>query len=299
MKLNKLFYALFLLVAVVATSCSNNDEEKMNTLTSATVSFKSNTVEVKEGKGLFTIPVDVNGDMNGYILVTFNVKETGSTPAKEDVNYIVTSKTIRISSEFKTAAIEIETVDDDVLNENRTFLVEIADVQGGTKGQTVGCQVTLKDNESAFYDKVQGAWKFNTSKGTYNVKIIGVDEGEKGYEEVLWMTGFYGYDWTEMVLYYDYDHAANKITLSIPYGQTFATEVNFGLGGVNDVLLAAQVGSDLAFPDDPEVGVVDAECKTVKFDPATKWAGAIFNQGGTKFTGYVWFSGMNGLGMTR
>lgn len=64
---------------------------------------------VKESAGLCTVPVVVTGEHTGTIRVTFELIDH---TAKEDENYIVTTKTLLIPAGQETINFEFKTVDD-------------------------------------------------------------------------------------------------------------------------------------------------------------------------------------------
>ena len=51
---------------------------------------------------------------------------------------------------------EFKTVDDKLVNDDRSFDVEIADVKGASIGENKRLTVTIKDNDSSFYETLSG-----------------------------------------------------------------------------------------------------------------------------------------------
>ncbi len=88
--------------------------------------------------------------------VTIEVKEVGGNPAKEDVHYYITDKTISIPDSI--GYVEVEPVDDDEINDDRTFEITIVEAKGAKIGNAT-TQVSLKDNDFRFTQKLQGKWK--------------------------------------------------------------------------------------------------------------------------------------------
>ena len=152
------YFKLFLLVAAVAFfgSCSD-DKETQNTNKDVVVEMESPTFSAKEGAGAVKVPIKVTGKTNGNVYVTLAVKESGANPAKEDVHYYVTDKTITISDE--TGYVEYRAVDDSKVNDDRTFEFEIVEAKGATIGAQKSCIVTIEDNDKNPYDRLQGKWK--------------------------------------------------------------------------------------------------------------------------------------------
>ena len=94
MKYIKLF---MLLAAVTLMGACSSDDDSWNSAPDVTVSMENATMTIKESMGLTNVPIVVNGETNGNVFVTVAVKEVGGNPAKEDINYYITDKTINIS----------------------------------------------------------------------------------------------------------------------------------------------------------------------------------------------------------
>ncbi len=304
MKFNKIF--ALLLAGTLFTACSD-DEASWNS-NEVTVSMEQSEITVKENNGIFNIPVAVEGEMNGPVQVTVDVAEIGENVAMDGVHYIVTQKTITIVAEEGTGEIEIKAVDDSEINEARTFTVTIVAVNGGQIGQNATTTVTLKDNDSVFYEKLQGTWKMTAhdydyqtgaygASETWTVKIIGADEGKPGYNEVLYITGIMGYEWTTLQVNYHFDMETKKGYLEIPYGTVFAEGVNFSGLGVMDVL-AGTLADGYIVLDGSFNAEWNDEFNAITFNESDTLFGWIAPQGSGKPNGYMWFSYGN-FSMTR
>ena len=239
----------------------------------------------KESVGIVKVPIKVEGEANGPVSVTVEVKETGSNPAKENVNYYITTKTIKISD--NTGNVELECVDDDKINDDRTFEISIVSAKGATVGSNATTAVTLRDNDSEFYEKLQGSWvmncTFNDAPTKWDVKIVGAtDENDKDYNKVLYITGMVGYQWTTAKLSYDYDKATGKGSVAFDYlGQyNFAEGVNFTGLGVCNVQLFNLDGKNLT--DTPIYGSWSADFKTITFGEGTLFGAVIDSSGEVK-----------------
>lgn len=271
------YIKLFMLLAVVAFmgSCSD-DDESWNSKSGVTVSMENESMRFKESVGIVKVPIKVEGEANGPVSVTVEVKETGSNPAKENVNYYITTKTIKISD--NTGNVELECVDDDKINDERTFEISIVSAKGATVGSNTTTAVTLRDNDSEFYEKLQGSWvmncTFNKAPTKWNVKIVGAtDENDKDYNKVLYITGMIGYQWTTAKLSYDYNKATGKGSVAFDYlGQyNFAEGVNFNGLGVCNVRLFSVAGNQLS--EDPIYGTWSDDFKNITFDEGTLYGG--------------------------
>ena len=290
MKLYKL--SAFVLATAIFASCS--EEELSWNSSAATVSMEQAELVYKENKGMVNVPIVVDGELNGPVEVTVEVAEVGENPAMEDVHYIVTSKTVLIPADATSGKIEFKTVDDADINEERTFVINIKSVNGATVGETASTTVTLKDNDSQFYEKLQGRWKMTSSAGTWNINIIGAEEGEEGYNEVFQVTGIMGYDWTSMTMFYSYDVATKTGYVYIPFGYIFAEGVNFGLGGTQDVATGTVVDGYINF-DGGILGTWNEDFTEITFEDKLLY-GFLLDNGAPN--GYTWFN-CSGIKMVK
>lgn len=295
----KYFKILMMLTAAILFAACSNDDESWGNPSNATVELEQSEIIVKEGKGLFNIPIKVKGENHGRVQVKIAVTASEENGAEEDVNYLITSKTIIIAAEDSVGKIELITVDDDEINENRSFTITIASAKGATIVEGTKTVVTLKDNDSEFYDKLTGKWTMTVenSKGqtTWNVNVIGYEEGEDGYNQTLLVTGMMNYSWTVAELAYNLDIDTKKVSVAFVFPSLFAEGVDFGLGGENEVILYGADESD-NFVTDPLVGEVSEDFKTITFNEWPLVYGTIWS--GADFTGYVWF-GYHIVSMTR
>lgn len=148
-------------VASLFASC---DDDDFNTNSGTKVEFESATFKADENGGIFQIPVKVSGLRNGDVKFRVSTSETGANPAKEDVNYVVTSKTVSLladSASNGTVYVEVKAIDDYQMNSDRTFNVTIEDVQGATLGANKTVTVTIADNDKSYYSLFGGQWRFS------------------------------------------------------------------------------------------------------------------------------------------
>lgn len=297
MKINKIF--ALLLASTLLAACSDDDTDWNNG--TATVSMEQTEISVKENKGIFNVPVMVEGTQNGPIRVTVEVAESGTEPAMDDVHYYVTSKTILIPADATSGNIEICTVDDEDINASRTFTVTITKAEGATIGTNATTTVMLKDNDSAFYEKLQGKWKMSatspyTGAVSWDVNVIGYEENENGYNEVLYITGMMGYSFTQATLLYQFDMATKKVTLSFALGTKFAEAVGF-TDGKFDVYLGTADNGHIVVD-----GTIDGECsedfKTITFDASKTLYFFLAPAGTSQLTGSLW-DAVQGITMTK
>lgn len=194
------YIKLFMLLAVVSlfAACSSDDDFNTN---EATVSFASDSVVTKESAGLVNIPINVTGLRNGNVTVTVKAEEVGTNPAKEDVNYMITTKTINLKADTLKSGVmnvEVKMVDDSEINDNRSFKLTIVSANGAKVGTNASAVVVIRDNDAAFYEKFFGKWKLtgkqydgeSTTDFSKDVTITGVtDEDNADYDNILTATG--------------------------------------------------------------------------------------------------------------
>ena len=291
------YLKLFMLFAVAAVFAACSDDDPVWNTSDSTIAMSKEDITVKESKGLFNIPVTVTGERNANIQFTVEVKECGTNPAKEDVHYLVTTKTINVSPDQDVANVQIMTVDDEDVNDPRTFTVTLVSSQGTTITDKSTTTVTIKDNDAEFYDKLGGKWVMTcvNSQGTsykWDVTVYTAEEDEPEYNNTLYVTGMMGYAWTVAVLDYQYDNVSNKVYLRFHLGDdlAFAEQVDFGLGGVNNVYLYSVVNGSITADADIMATLDPSNMKEAVFTNANG-AGIyalIFEQDGS-FTGYRWF----------
>ncbi len=294
MKFFKIFTVA--LAAVAFTACSDNDDSAWNTAPDVTVEMGSATASFKEGRGLVTIPMVVNGDANGNIQVTLAVEEKGAYPAEDDVHFFLTTKTIVIFPEDKTYNVEIFINDDDVINEPRVCDIKIESVKGAQVGAVGFTELTIRDNDSDFYDKFAGQWILETigtdgSASNVKVNLAAFDEDEEGYNNYYVLEGLQqGY--VEYLVYFFYDMASQTGYLQLPYGQNGGT-LNFAppVGEANVHLCGFDgryffTDGYTRFDWDETMTVLTATGDDGAEKPG--WLFALYN--GDTFTGYSWAS---------
>lgn len=171
-----IYICSLVIAAFLMVGCS--DDNTLNTKEEATVSMGEANYKVKENKGLFTIPVYVQGDRNGAVEVDVEVKSI--TPeCVENVHYLVTSKHITIPANKNQGYIEIKAVDDRTINADRSFVVTIVAVRGAKVVEAKKeSTVTLMDNDDIPYDRMAGKWTVKA------VDLLNPD----GETEISWET---------------------------------------------------------------------------------------------------------------
>lgn len=286
------FFALA--VSLSALVACNDDKKEYNSAAEVMVEMADAQISVKENVGIFNVPVEVTGNPNGIVTVTVKVEESGVNGAKEATlvdgkrtgNYVVTSKTINIPSDDKTANIQINAIDDDDENEDRSFIITIEKAEGAkideSKKTTI---VTIKDNDKVPYDKLQGAWTLafkdidSGALQSFDVTITGYEEGTPNYGKVLLMEGmltnppYIKPGGSSIKLNYFYDEGTEECVLEMPYGQVFGDmnveAVGDQYAGAKCVVYGLTIeGDQLGLVQEGYTeGNVDAQRRLVTFTP--------------------------------
>lgn len=183
-------------VASLFVACSNDDVE-YNSNDGVTVEFEQTTMQVRETENVFNVPIKVSGKRNGNIRLRITAAETGENPAVENVNYIITDKTLNLNTdtlENNTINVEIKAIDDSETNNDRTFTITIAEADGAEIGTANTATVTILNNDG-FYEAMFGEWTLNAIDAfegipiTCDVTIGGpTDPNDEDYENVYTVT---------------------------------------------------------------------------------------------------------------
>ena len=282
-----------LLAVVTFFGACSSDDDSWNSAADVTVSMKNPTMVIKENMGLTNVPIEVKGKTNGNVYVTLAVKEVGKKPAKEDVHYYITDKTISISDSI--GYVEVEPVDDDEINDDRTFEITIVEAKGA-KIDKAKTQVSLRDNDSQIYEKLQGKWKLTgvSRQGTPMesvVKIIGASDEEDGdYNNTLYLTGMaVSSSSARLSFHYDEDTKQGYVAFDNLGKYNFIEGYDFtkDLGFMGNIMLHNLSNGQLT--STPIKGTWSEDCKEIVFDQDQVLFGGIYTPGGT-FTGYEFFS---------
>ncbi|MCF0243600.1 MAG: hypothetical protein HUK06_02405 [Bacteroidaceae bacterium] len=291
MKLTKILGLALVMLAMA--SCSKDQDWSWNGKNGATVEMMETEISFKENKGIVKVPIKVVGERDGRIQATVEFKATGNNPATEDKDYYVTAKYVNISEKDSVGYVELRLVDNDEINEAKTFEVSLVDVQHASKGQNTKTTVYIKDNDASFYEKLQGEWTIEAIDAEteapvkWSGNIIGYDEGEKGYDEVLHLTCFYAdFIWIDIPINYSYDTATNKIMLDIPLGSVISEGFDFG-DFIGDTYLGAVEGQSVTLDGNVEGKITD-DLNTITFNPDCLFIGAVYN--GPNYMGWIFLN---------
>ena len=227
----KFIKSLILLAAAVPffASCEDDDVNSAQ----CTLGFASSTVEISEASsGYLQIPINVTGKRNGPIHVTIEATPAGQNGAVEGENYIITDKTLNLNADTLstgTINVEVKIINDNEINDDRSFNLTIASVEGA-EVSTQTTQVTIIDDDKDPYFNFFGTWYFNATGSDANgqpapiAALVTVDGAtsmsDAAYGRRLTFTSTEILTGAEVVwtMNYSLDAATNTGTLAFPCG---------------------------------------------------------------------------------
>lgn len=271
---------LSLLVAVLFLGACSDDDVKKNSAADVTVSMGTATISPRESAGIVSLPIKVEGPTNGMVTLTVETREVGSNPAVENTNYYVTTKKINITG--SEGYVELEMVDDDEINDPRTFEVTIVKVEHAKLNEAAKTtSVVIRDNDHEPYDRLQGTWtltykNYDGAVQRQKVTITGADDpSEYIYNKLLYLEGML-LDKSKAHLSFNFDTANNTCYVSFTNFMKYNWVTGFkhpSFSDPIDIKLGRLEGQQIS--QSPIEGVVQADFKTIKFEEGATIA-AIF-----------------------
>lgn len=271
---------LSLLVAVLFLGACSDDDVKKNSAADVTVSMGEATFSPRESAGVVSLPIKVEGPTNGMVTLTVETREVGSNPAVENTNYYVTTKKINITG--SEGYVELEMVDDDEINDPRTFEVTIVKVEHAKLNEAAKTtSVVIRDNDHEPYDRLQGTWtltykNYDGAVQRQKVTITGADDpSEYIYNKLLYVEGML-LDKSKAHLSFNFDTANNTCYVSFTNFMKYNWVTGFkhpSFSDPIDIKLGRLEGQQIS--QSPVEGVVQADFKTIKFEEGATIA-AIF-----------------------
>lgn len=262
---------LSLLVAVLFLGACSDDDVKKNSAADVTVSMGTATISPRESAGIVSLPIKVEGPTNGMVSVTVETREVGSNPAVENTNYYVTTKKINITG--SEGYVELEMVDNEEINDPRTFEVTIVKVEHAKLNEAAKTTtVEIRDNDSEPYDRLQGTWTmtykdYNGAVQTQKVTITGADDpSEYIYNKLLYVEDIL-LEKSKAQLSFNYDSANNTCYVSFTNFMKYNWYTGLELQGISkpvDILLGRLEGNNISHS--PVEGEVQDDFKTIKFE---------------------------------
>ena len=262
---------LSLLVAVLFLGACSDDDVKKNSAADVTVSMGTATISPRESAGIVSLPIKVEGPTNGMVSVTVETREVGSNPAVENTHYYVTTKKINITG--SEGYVELEMVDNEEINDPRTFEVTIVKVEHAKLNEAAKTPtVEIRDNDHEPYDRLQGTWTmtykdYNGAVQTQKVTITGADDpSEYIYNKLLYVEDIL-LEKSKAQLSFNYDSANNTCYVSFTNFMKYNWYTGLELQGISkpvDILLGRLEGNNIS--QSPVEGEVQDDFKTIKFE---------------------------------
>lgn len=262
---------LSLLVAVLFLGACSDDDVKKNSAADVTVSMGEATISPRESAGIVSLPIKVEGPTNGMVSVTVETREVGSNPAVENTHYYVTTKKINITG--SEGYVELEMVDNEDINDPRTFEVTIVKVEHAKLNEAAKTTtVEIRDNDHEPYDRLQGTWTmtykdYNGAVQTQKVTITGADDpSEYIYNKLLYVEDIL-LEKSKAQLSFNYDSANNTCYVSFTNFMKYNWYTGLELQGISkpvDILLGRLEGNNIS--QSPVEGEVQDDFKTIKFE---------------------------------
>lgn len=262
---------LSLLVAVLFLGACSDDDVKKNSAADVTVSMGTATISPRESAGIVSLPIKVEGPTNGMVSVTVETREVGSNPAVENTHYYVTTKKINITG--SEGYVELEMVDNEEINDPRTFEVTIVKVEHAKLNEAAKTTtVEIRDNDHEPYDRLQGTWTmtykdYNGAVQTQKVTITGADDpSEYIYNKLLYVEDIL-LEKSKAQLSFNYDSANNTCYVSFTNFMKYNWYTGLELQGISkpvDILLGRLEGNNIS--QSPVEGEVQDDLKTIKFE---------------------------------
>lgn len=262
---------LSLLVAVLFLGACSDDDVKKNSAADVTVSMGTATISPRESAGIVSLPIKVEGPTNGMVSVTVETREVGSNPAVENTHYYVTTKKINITG--SEGYVELEMVDNEEINDPRTFEVTIVKVEHAKLNEAAKTTtVEIRDNGHEPYDRLQGTWTmtykdYNGAVQTQKVTITGADDpSEYIYNKLLYVEDIL-LEKSKAQLSFNYDSANNTCYVSFTNFMKYNWYTGLELQGISkpvDILLGRLEGNNIS--QSPVEGEVQDDFKTIKFE---------------------------------
>ena len=262
---------LSLLVAVLFLGACSDDDVKKNSAADVTVSMGTATISPRESAGIVSLPIKVEGPTNGMVSVTVETREVGSNPAVENTHYYITTKKINITG--SEGYVELEMVDNEEINDPRTFEVTIVKVEHAKLNEAAKTTtVEIRDNDHEPYDRLQGTWTmtykdYNGAVQTQKVTITGADDpSEYIYNKLLYVEDIL-LEKSKAQLSFNYDSANNTCYVSFTNFMKYNWYTGLELQGISkpvDILLGRLEGNNIS--QSPVEGEVQDDFKTIKFE---------------------------------
>lgn len=160
MKIYKLLLA-FCLLAAGWWACDDDNktpEEGSGVLNSGTVSFTEETIAVLENGGILQIPLQLSEPAKSQVKIGIAVKKNPEYTAEEEKDFHIISKVITFEAGSTEAFAEIEVINNEKVDRNTLFELEIsqvftAGIQKTEKKQS--CKVAIMSNAFVYFPQTE------------------------------------------------------------------------------------------------------------------------------------------------
>lgn len=240
MNFYKLKFAISLLIVVLFASCKKDVDSTV------VVDFDKPMVNVKENGGAFAVSLKVTGEHKKDIKVKAKIDPYGSYPAIEGTHYTVTYDEATISSSTNNGYFTFRTIDNEESDGYHQFKISIIaeNIKGAKPGTITECIVTIKDDETAYYERLISSYHmaFQNDKGKSNaftVEIKGDEEGGPAYDKSLYLDGVQGLSWAKTRIEMDFVNLGGGLGyVEIPFGALVISDIDLGFETNSDVYIA-------------------------------------------------------------
>lgn len=306
MNFSKIFFLA--LAAVAVTACSDASDEdvrdypnfldsKVNSAPDVTVSVPG-TFSANENEQPFYIPVNVNGESNGKVVVTVEVKQPASLPAGTEAakpvdHFNITSYKVNIAPGVNQGGIEVMPVwVTGEINDDRVFEVTIVKAEGATIASNSTCQVTIVNVDDP-YTSMCGSWnltcKRNGVETSYKINMKTVAAGSEDYGHVLYGFGFGDSDYLIPFENFIFDEATGTGTMEIGYGWMMTDGLAFNYGDPVGIAfpVCCYKGENGMTMNHKAVCTFDANYNVINIPADANIIAALFSADTQQYTGYT------------
>lgn len=300
MKLNKIF--AIALAALTLTACSDDDDNNflggVNTASGVTVEMGNSQFTTQESQEYFYVPVAVNGETNGKVVVTVEIRQ--ATPgadqegAVEGTHYVVTSKTVNIAEGETTGFVEIaNNWESGIINPDRVFDVTIVKASGAQIGAQASCTVVIENSDNP-YTMMCGTWNLKAVDRSGNdvdlkLTLKTPPAGTDAFGDQLWLSGVFGdADYILRFTDFTYDGDTGKGSMKLGYGMMMTNNLAFNYGDAVGVAFPVMMGRNSAGNLTMNLDVectFDAEMNEIVIPEEALVIGGLFSNETGQYTG--------------
>lgn len=147
MKINKLLLLVSVCLGGAFYACEDSSV-KDDFDYQDTVEFEREKIVFQENADTVQIPVIISGFAKNDVEITVEVRRKEELTAREDTNFILLEKTVRIPKNGSATTIPMKIIDDHVVNPDRSFDLVIKSIVGAEKARiSQVCRVVLANED--------------------------------------------------------------------------------------------------------------------------------------------------------